>query len=91
MTSFVVPSLLDGTDFKQRDPTRTGSLDNMVSAGFVDDNFGYRLATYFMSPMSGNHIFTVSCDARCNVYFKHGPTTDRKTYKIIELTSWIPI
>ena len=88
MTSFVVRSLLDRTDFKQKDPTQTGTLDNVLSAKNVDDNFGYRLAAYFIAPMSGTHIFTVSCDAKCNVYFKHGPTIDRTNYKIIELTSW---
>ena len=88
MTSFVVQSLLDRTDFKQKNPTQTGTLDNMVSAKNVDNNFGYRLAAYFVAPMSGNHIFTVSCDAKCNVYFKHGPNIDRTNYKIIELTSW---
>ena len=88
MTSFVAQSVLNRTDFKQKDPTQTGTLDNMVSAKNVDDNFGYRLAACFIAPMSGNHIFTVSCDAKCNVYFKHGPTIDFTNYKIIELTSW---
>ena len=88
MTSFVVQSLLDRTYFKQKDPIQTGTLDNMLSAKNLDDNFGYRLAAYFIAPMSGNHIFTVSCDEKCNVYFKHGPTIDRTKYKIIELTSW---
>ena len=88
MTSFVVQSLLNRTDFKQKDPTQAGTLDNMLSAKNVDDNFGYRLGAYFIAPMSGNHIFTVSCDAKCNVYFKNGPTIDRTKYKIIELTYW---
>ena len=60
----------------------------MISAKNVDDNFAYRLAEYFVAPMSGYHIFTVSCYAKCNIYFKHGPNIDRTNYKIIELTSW---
>ena len=88
MTSFVVQSLLDRTDFKQKNPTQTGRLDNMVVAKNVNDNFGCRLAACFVAPMIGNHIFTVPCNAKCNVYFKHGPNIDYTKYKIIELTSW---
>ena len=88
--SFDVQSLLDRTDSKQQLPTKTGALDNMVSARNLDDNFGYKLAAYFIAPMTGNYIFTVSCDNKCNVYFKHGPNVNRANHKIIELTSWTP-
>ena len=63
-------------------------LYNMVFGKDMDKNFGYRLAAYFVAPMSGNHIFTVSCNAKCNLYFKHGPNIDRTNYEVIELTSW---
>ena len=63
-------------------------LYNMVFGKDMDKNFGYRLAAYFVAPMSGNHSFTVSCNAKCNLYFKHGPNIDRTNYEVIELTSW---
>ena len=88
MTLFDVQSLFDRADFKQKQPTQTGTLYNMVFGKDMDNNYGYRLAAYFVAPMSGNHIFTVPCNAKCNVYFKHGPNIDRTNYKIIELTSW---
>ena len=87
MTSLDVQGLLDRADFKQKEPTKTGILDNMVSGKNVSSTNGYRLAAYFVAPMSGNHIFTVSCNAACNVYFKHGPNIDRTNYKIMELMS----
>ena len=58
----VVQTLLDRADFKQKDPIQTGKLDNMVSASYYDKNIGYRMAGFFIAPMSGNHIFTVPCD-----------------------------
>ena len=90
ITSFDVQSLLDRADFKQQVPTETGSLDNMVSARNLDDKFGYKLAAYFVAPMTGIYIFTASCDDKCNVYLKHGPNVNRANHKIIELTSWTP-
>ena len=83
-----VQSLLDRADSKKQVPTKTGALDNMVSAKNLDENFGYKLAAYFVAPMTGNYTFTVSCDNKCNVYFKHGPKVNRTNYKIIELKSW---
>ena len=84
----VVQTLLDRADFKQKDPIQTGELDNMVSASYYDKNIGYRMAGFFVVPMSGNHIFTVACDDKCNVYFNHGPKVNRTNYKIIEVKSW---
>ena len=69
IASLDVQSLLDRADFKQQVPTKTGALDNMVSARNLDNKFGYKLAAYFVAPMTGNYIFTVSCDDKCNVYF----------------------
>ena len=83
-----VQSLLNRVDFKENKPTQNGTLDNMVSANDIDNNFGYSLAAYFIAPMSGYHIFTVSCDATCTVYFNHAPNTNRTNYRIIELKSW---
>ena len=91
--------MLDGTYFEQKDPTKTEVLDNMVSANYVDFgyNIAYRMARFFVSAMSGNYIFTVSCDDMCTVYtvswdgictvyFNHGIDNIRRTkYKIIEL------
>ena len=79
--------LLDGTYFEQKDPTKTGALDNMVSANYVDFgyNIAYRMAAFFVAPMSGNHIFTVACNDMCTIYFNHGPDISRTNYKITEL------
>ena len=54
--------MLDGTYFEQENPTETGALDNMVSANYVGlpYNVAYRMAGFFVAPMSGNHIFTVA-------------------------------
>ena len=87
MTSFDVQSLLDRADLKKKKPTKTGILDNMVSGKNVNNSNGYRLASYFVAPMTGNHAFAVSCNRTCNVYFRHGPNIDRKNHKIIELKS----
>ena len=59
--------MLDGTYFEQENPTKTGALDNMVSANYVGlpYNVAYRMAGFFVAPMSGNHIFTVACDDKC--------------------------
>ena len=88
VTPVVVQTLLDRADFKQKDSIQTGVLDNMVSAMYYYKNIGYRMTGFFVAPMSGNHIFTVSCDDKCNVYFNHGPNVNRTNYKIIEVTSW---
>ena len=61
---------------------QTGALDNMVSAKDLDDKFVYKLAAYFVAPMTGSYIFTASCDNKCNVYFKHGPNVKRTNHKI---------
>ena len=82
--------MLDGTYFEQENPTETGALDNMVSANYVGlpYNVAYRMARFFVAPMSGNHIFTVACDDKCTVYFNHGPSITRTNYKIIELNRY---
>ena len=83
-------SLLDGAEIEQQMPTKTGALDNMVSASNLDDYFGYKLAAYFVAPITGNYIFTVSYDNMCSVYFNHGPKVNRINHKIIKLTSHTP-
>ena len=82
--------LLEGTDFELKDPTQTGALDNMVSAHYLDfyGNFIYRMAGFFVAPISGNHIFTVACHYWCRVYFDHGPNVNRTSHKIIELNKY---
>ena len=80
----VVQTLLDRADFKQKDPIQTGELDNMVSASYYDKNIGYRMAGFFVAPMSGNNIFTVACGENCKVYFNHGPNVNHTNSKIIE-------
>ena len=80
--------LLAGTDLELKDPTQTGTLDNMVSGNNPDIYGVYRMAAFFVAPMSGNHIFTAACDYSCKVYFNHGPNISRKNYKIIELNRY---
>ena len=81
---------LEGTDLELKDPTQTGSLDNMVSAnyGYFYGDFAYRMTGFFVAPMSGNHTFTVACHNWCKVYFNHGPNVNRTNYETIEVTSW---
>ena len=74
--------LLAGTDLELKDPTQTGTLDNMVSGNNRDIYGVYRMAAFFVARMSGNHIFTAACDYSCKVYFNHGPNISRKNCKI---------
>ena len=87
LTLFDVQTLLDRPDFKQQMPTETGGPDNMVSVSNLDDNSSYKLAAYFVTPITGNYTFAVSCDNKCNVYFNHGPNVNRTNHKIIKLAS----
>ena len=80
-----VEDLRDRADFELKDPTQIGVLDNMVSAIYNVLRYGYRMAGFFVAPMSGNNIFTVACGENCKVYFSHGPNINHTNSKIIEL------
>lgn len=86
-SSVEIETLLDMVAFKRNNANQKGKLDNMASAVYALRNIGYRMEAYFVAPMSGNHVFTVSCKSKCNVYFNHGPSLNRTDYRIIEMSS----